>query len=132
MSRRTTAAVYRKLLDDPAALQQFTEQAIQKFGPERLSHMVAPQLQEIIVNEAFAQMSTGALANALKEHNRWTEVLEYAFETEQEWVLDHFGLRDQINAAYDSGLAEGQEQANESQIQEAYNEGFEDGRKASS
>lgn len=123
-SREWRAAIYRKLLDDPDALHQFTMQAIQKFGEEALSRMVAPQLQERIIQDGIESMPTGDLANLLRESNRWTDLLEYVIENHPEWI-------EQLDLLSDAAAGN----ISEADLEEArnigYESGFEDGYEAS-
>jgi hypothetical protein len=119
------AAIYRKLLDDPQALQQFTQQALEKFGPENLARMVAPQLQELILEQQIQTTNSADLLELLRAHNRLTDILDYAMREDEEWVLDHFGLQDRIDEAYDTGHAEGQTESNDE-----YDRGYLDGQNA--
>jgi len=131
-SREWRAAIYRKLLDDPQALQQFTQQALEKFGPENLARMVAPQLQELILAQQIQGMGSRELIELLRSHNRLTDVLEYAMEEDEEWVRDHFGVTDTSEedreASYNAGLEEGQ-QSKQAEIDEAYDSGYADGQR---
>jgi regulator of replication initiation timing len=126
-SREWRAAVYRKLLDDPQALEQFTRQALEKFGPENLARMVAPELQTLIVDQNISDMSIPALVELLKAHGKLTETLEYVMENEEEWVIEHFNLQERIDHAYDTGLAEGREIAKEDPNEEEYDRGYNEG-----
>lgn len=128
-SREWRAAVYRKLLEDPLALQQFTEQAIEKFGAENLARMVAPEIQEQIVASSFQDMSLTVLVGALKDAGRWTDILEYAMENNSEWVEEYFHIPERVEEAYDTGYAAGKD-ANEDSYQEGYDNGFNDGTQA--
>jgi len=110
-SREWRAGIYRKLLDDPQALEQFTQQALVKFGPNNLARMVAPQLQELIVDQHIRGMPSFDLIALLKTHNRLTDILDYAMEQDEEWVLDYFGLRGKIESAYNAGRRDAQQES---------------------
>lgn len=119
-SREWRAGIYRKLLDDPEALEQFTIAAIKKFGSENLAQMVAPDLQVIIVNQHVAQLPVEDLFQLLKSHNRLGEVLEYAMENDEKWVKSTLGLQEKIDAAYD----EGRQASDAEEYQRGYDDGF--------
>jgi regulator of replication initiation timing len=126
-SREWRAAVYRKLLDDPQALEQFTRQALEKFGPEHLARMVAPELQNLIVDQNISDMSISNLVELLKAHGKLTETLEYVMEEDEEWVIEHFNLRERIDHAYDTGLEEGQKEGLRNKAENEYERGYTDG-----
>lgn len=121
-SREWRAAIYQKLLEDPEALQQFTLAALEKFGPEHLAQMVAPQLQELILEGHLGNRDTEDLVRILKEQNRLKDILDYLLDTQESWVKDHFGLQEDIDEAYDRGFAEGRRES-----QDEYQRGFDEG-----
>lgn len=125
-SREWRAAVYRKLLEDPQALEQFTLQALEKFGPENLAKMVAPQLQDLIVDQQIGDMSIPDLFELLDAHDKLNDVLQYVMEHNEEWVKEHFNLQERISNAYDTGLEEGL-QGKQDEAEGEYERGYEDG-----
>jgi len=122
-SREWRAAVYRKFLEDPEALQQFTEQAINKFGVEVLSQMVVPEIQEKIVAQHIEEMDARDLTELLKDHGKLPDILEYLMETEEGWVSEQLGISDRIDSAYDNGFAVGKD-TSEAELTEEYNRGY--------
>lgn len=126
-SREWRAAVYRKLLEDPQALHQFTMQALEKFGPENLARMVAPQLQDLIVDQQIGDMNIPDLVELLDSHGKLQDILEHTMEHDEEWVKEHFGLQERIDHAYDTGLEEGRQSAKEDPDEEEYDRGYKEG-----
>ena len=85
------AAVYRHFLDDPQALEQFAMQALKKFGPDQLSMMVIPELQERIAERAFEQLPIEEVYQLLSKHNRLIDFVTYVIEQDPELVRQHLG-----------------------------------------
>lgn len=112
-SREWRAGVYRKLLQDPEALEQFTLQAIQKFGIEDLSRMVVPEIQEKIVEDHVREMSTDDLLSLLKRQNRLVDVLDHVIARDPDFVRNLFSDQgyeddqDEVVEDYDSTEEEG-------------------------
>jgi hypothetical protein len=133
-SREWRRMVYKKLLDDPEALHQFTMQALEKFGAEHLSAMVAPQLQEKIVARRLEDMSADELYFMLEDSGRLSDFVDYVMEHNPEFVSESLGisheqLEEEKEAAYDSGYQDGQSEVDtESVYEEGYSQGHEDGR----
>jgi hypothetical protein len=123
-SREWRAAVYKKLLEDPEALNQFTHQAIEKFGIENLSRMVVPEVQRIIVDQHLSRMTPEVLANILCEYDQLESLFEHLIEADPEFIWQYFGEapegEERINRAYDRGFDAGAE--------EGYNQGFDEGK----
>lgn len=108
------AKIYSKLLESPEALQQFTEQALRKFGIENLSMMVAPDIQWRIVENYFEQTPVDDIVDKLRSENKLGELLEYLINAEPEFVAEYFDLprededyQEQVDAAHEQGYEEG-------------------------
>lgn len=130
-SREWRAAIYRKLLDDPEALEQFTYQALEKFGPEQLSMMVAPELQSLIVDRHLSTMSAHELFQLLNEHDQIGDLVDYLITNEPDYVSEQLGysqedLAEQSEDAYDSGYQDGHEAGLEKGFDEGFARGLEE------
>lgn len=132
-SREWRAQIYSKLLDSPEALQQFTEQALKKFGVENLSMMVAPDIQWKIVENYFEQAPVDDVVNKLRSENKLSDLLEYLMDAEPEFVAEYFdvpdeGYQDQVDAAFDQGKEEGRAEGFQDGFDQGRSEGFEEGQ----
>ena len=126
-SREWRRMIYAKLLDDPSALHQFTAQALEKFGIEALSQMVAPQIQEAIVNRTISQITPHELADLLKEHDQLNDLLEVLANSHPEFLE---ALRDEgtLGMIEDDAHSAGHELGIEEGHQQGYSEGYETGK----
>lgn len=90
-SREWRAGIYRKILQDPEALHQFTLQAIEKFGIEDLSRMVVPEIQQEIVESHVEHMPAQDLYELLKSKNRLLDLVDALADNEPDFVRRHLG-----------------------------------------
>jgi len=121
-SREWRASVYRKLLEDPEALAQFTQQAIEKFGVDMLASMVAPEIRERIV----ANVATEDILESL-DRSELLDLFDRIVEKYPDFVDNSW------NRGYDQGFEEGQSIGYEKGVEETedaytagYNQGIED------
>lgn len=122
-SREWRAQIYSKLLDSPEALQQFTEQALRKFGVENLAQMVAPDIQWQIVENYFEEAPVEDVVRQLKEANRLGVLLEYLINTEPGFVGQYFNTEsEEADDRFDEGFSEGHDKG----FDQGYDKGFRD------
>jgi len=143
-SQEWRAMVYRKLLDDPAALQQFTMQAMERFTPEQIAMMLHPQVRQAVIQQYDVQRSDDddddrdseeILVNALhdlsdldlfetlKDEGRVTDIVDYFIDYDPDYVKRELGIDDDsLQEAIDEAHKEGYEQG----VQEGYNQGLEE------
>ena len=146
-SQEWRAMVYRKLLDDPQALMQFTQAAMEKFSPEQISMMLHPQVQEAVIrrhrlshshgedvdlNEALSEMDDGDLYELLRSEGRLTDLVDYYIDNEPDYVRERLGLGDdyeeEVRAeGYESGQEHGQEAGYSVGYEEGHERGYETG-----
>jgi len=107
--REWRAQIYRRFLDDPEALEQFTKQALQKFGPERLSLMVAPELQEKIARRAFDEMPINSIYQILVDNNRIGDLIDYIMDHNPEFIRSRIQSESEESVEDEEELVEDEE-----------------------
>ena len=126
-SREWRRMIYSKLLDDPSALAQFTNQALEKFGIEALSQMVAPEIQESIVNRAISEITPQELADLLKEHDQLNDLLEVLADRDPEFLIETLGEHGSLEQTQDDAYNSGYQAGEEAGYSKGQNEGYETG-----
>jgi len=138
-SREWRAMVYRKLLDDPEALMQFTQAAMEKFTPEQISMMLHPQVQQAVLRryeshttsdddvgleEALREISSSELYDLLQETNHIIDIVDYFIENDPDYVSRQLGMDEELESAREAGWNDGYELGR--------SEGYEHGLEAAS
>jgi len=143
-SREWRSMVYRKLLEDPTALHQFTEEALRKYTPEELAGFLHPSIFQAVkeqlpsqpsLEESLANISSNDLFDLLKDAGHLPDFIDHILEHDPDYVKERFGWARELDieveaatmAGYDQGREEGREEGLEEGHTEGYNEGFEEG-----
>lgn len=80
--------VYRRLLEDPDALNQFTLQAMERFGPQQLASMVVPEIADEIVINSIASMPVDDLVRILRETDRLQGVIDQIMLEDPQYIQE--------------------------------------------
>ena len=138
-SREWRAMVYRKLLEDPAALHQFTEEALRKYTPGELASFLHPSIHQAVRDrypgqseESFDEVLSNTpgeeLFEILKDKGRISDIIDYVLDQDPDYVKDYFGLDEEAFArGFESGTQEGYDQGHSEGHTEGHSEGFTEG-----